>query len=42
MKAVGERFFVMAGNAKDTVEEEALGMFDSSFKYLHGKALGHF
>ena len=24
------------------MEEEALGRFDSSFRYLHGKALGHF
>ena len=32
----------MAGSAEDTVEEEALGRFDSSFRYLHGKALGHF
>ena len=24
------------------VEEEALRRFDSSFRYLHGKALGHF
>ena len=32
----------MAGSAEDTVEEEALRRFDSSFRYLHGKALGHF
>ena len=32
----------MSGSAKDTVEEEALRRFDSSFRYLHGKALGHF
>ena len=37
-----EGFFVMAGSAEDTVEEEAFGRFDSSFRYLHGKALGHF
>ena len=32
----------MAGSAEDTVKEEALGRFDSIFRYLHGKALGHF
>ena len=32
----------MAGSTEDTVEEEALRRFDSSFRYLHGKALGHF
>ena len=32
----------MAGSAEDTVEEEALRRFDSSFRYLQGKALGHF
>ena len=32
----------MARSAQDTLEEEALGRFDSSFRYLHGKALGHF
>ena len=37
-----EGFLVMAGSAEDTVEEEALGRFDSSFRYLHRKALGHF
>ena len=37
-----EGFFVMAGSAEDTVEEEALRRFDSSFRYLHKKALGHF
>ena len=31
----------MAVNAKDTIEEEDLKRFDSSFRYLHGKALGH-
>ena len=31
----------MAGSAK-ALEEEALRRFDSSFRYLHGKALGHF
>ena len=34
--------FVMAGSAQETVEEEALKRFDSSFRYEHGKALGHF
>ena len=37
-----EGFFVMACNAQDTLEEETLGRFDSRFRYLHGKALGHF
>ena len=32
----------MAGSAEDTVEEDDLGRFDSSFISLHGKALGHF
>ena len=31
----------MAGSA-EALEEEALRRFDSSFRYLHGKALGHF
>ena len=31
----------MSGSAKDTVEKEALRRFDSSFRYLHGKALGY-
>ena len=33
---------MLSGGAKDTVEEEALRRFDSSFRYLHRKALGHF
>ena len=32
----------MSDSAKDTVEEEALRRFDSSFRYFHGKTLGHF
>ena len=38
----GKDFFVVAGSAKNTVREEPLRRFDSSFRYLHGKALGHF
>ena len=32
----------MAGSAEDTVQEEALRRFDSIFRCLHRKALGHF
>ena len=37
-----EGFLVMAGSAEDTVQEEALRRFDSIFRYLHRKSLGHF
>ena len=32
----------MAGSAENTMEKEVLLRLDSSFRYLHRKALGHF